>query len=96
MVGFARGLLTRVWVSDEGRVLRRGTALTVGLFLGLVVARFGIGTYEYLAGVKDSAGFGEVMVMIAVMVAVQAQIVWNRARHLAGAAHAVPLERSAA
>ena len=54
--------------------------MTIALFVGLIAAKFGIGTYEYLAGVRDSAGFGEVLVMIGVMVAVQAQIVWIRAR----------------
>jgi hypothetical protein len=82
VVGTARGYLTRIWVDADGRVLRQGTVLTVSLFLALVAAKLGLGTYEYLNGVRDTAGFGEVMVMIAVMVAVQAQIVRNRARDL--------------
>ncbi len=88
VVGLARGRLTRMWV-ENGRVMRQGTALTVGLFLALVLAKFGIGTYEYLAGVRDTGGFGEVMVMIAVMVAVQAEIVWRRAQRVAGATDVV-------
>jgi hypothetical protein len=87
--GLVRGRLTRVWVDTDGRVLRRGTALTVGLFLGLVAAKFGIGTYEYFAGIRD-AGFGDVMLMIALMVGVQAEIVWRRAKNLTDAAPAVP------
>ena len=83
-VGLARGRLTRVWALADGRIMRQGTALTVALFLGLVLAKFGIGTYEYVAGVRDSAGFGEVMVMIAVMVAVQAEIVYRRAQAIGG------------
>ena len=82
IVGLARGYLTRLWVEADGRVLRQGTALTVGLFLALVAAKFGLGTYEYLRGVRDTAGFGEVLVMIAVMVAVQAEIIRARARSL--------------
>ncbi len=82
VVGLARGQLTRIWVDADGRVLRQGTALTVGLFLALVAAKFGLGTIEYLKGVRDTAGFGEVLVMIAVMVAVQAEIVRGRARSL--------------
>jgi hypothetical protein len=81
-VGLVRGYKTRLWRADDGRLLQRGTALTIALFVGLIAAKFGIGTYEYLAGLRDTAGFGEVMVMIAVMVAVQAQIVWIRARAL--------------
>jgi hypothetical protein len=79
-VGVARGYKTRIWQAADGRVLARGTVLTIALFVGLIAAKFGIGTYEYLAGVRDSAGFGEVLLMIGVMVAVQAQIVWIRAR----------------
>ncbi|HCB05530.1 MAG TPA: hypothetical protein PLZ93_15555 [Nocardioides sp.] len=84
VVGVARGYLTKVWVDADGSVLRQGTALTVGLFLGLVAVKFGMGTWEYFEGVRDTAGFGEIMVMIAVMVAAQAEIVRNRARALTG------------
>jgi hypothetical protein len=83
VVGLARGRLTRMWV-ENGKVMRQGTALTVALFLGLIVAKFGIGTYEYLAGVRDTGGFGEVMVMIAIMVAVQAELVFRRAQAMVG------------
>ncbi|WP_432477137.1 hypothetical protein [Nocardioides sp. GXQ0305] len=84
VVGLVRGYKTRVWREADGRVLRQGTVLTITLFLGLILAKFGIGTYEYLSGLRDTAGFGEVMLMIAVMVAVQAQIVWMRGRELMG------------
>jgi uncharacterized membrane protein YfcA len=50
VVGLARGKLTRVWADDaagEHRVYSRGTAVTVALFLGMVVAKFGLGTYAY-------------------------------------------------
>jgi hypothetical protein len=82
-VGVARGYLTRLWVDGEGRVLSQGTALTVGLFILLVAAKFGIGTADYLNGVRDTAGFGEILVMIAVMIAVQAEIVRSRAHSVA-------------
>lgn len=80
VVGIARGLLTPIWVESDGRVMRRGTVLTVGLFLAMVVAKFAMGAYASVTHVPDGAGFGEVMAMIAVMVAVQAEIVHRRAR----------------
>ena len=83
VVGVARGYLTRVWSEPSGRIMRQGTALTVGLFLGLEVAKFGLGTFAYLDHVKDGAGFGEVMIMIAIMIVVQAEIVWRRAKAMA-------------
>jgi hypothetical protein len=92
--GVARGRLTRVWV-DHGRVVAQGTAITVSLFVGLIAAKFGIGTYAYLAGIHDTGGFGEVMVMIAVMVAVQAETVFRRAQSLPGAELDTSAERVA-
>lgn len=83
VVGLARGRLTRMWVEDrpDGRhVIAQGTAVTIGLFLALVAAKFALGTWAYFAHVSDDGGFGEVMFMIAVMVAFQAELVWRRAR----------------
>jgi len=88
VVGLARGRLTRMWTEQtaEGpRVFSQGTALTIGLFLGLVAVKFGLGTWAYFAGVSDDGGFGEVLFMIAVMVAFQAEIVWRRARAMGAA-----------
>jgi hypothetical protein len=85
VVGVARGRLTRVWADEtagERRVFSQGTAVTVALFLGMVVAKFGLGTYAYFAHISDDGGFGEILIMIAVMVAFQAELVWRRARAL--------------
>jgi uncharacterized membrane protein YfcA len=83
VVGLARGRLTRVW--DERRpdglhVYSQGTPLTIGLFVGLVAVKFGLGAVAYVAGLSDDGGFGEILLMIALMVAVQAEIIWRRAR----------------
>jgi hypothetical protein len=83
-VGLARGRLTTIWVAANGRTYARGTALTIGLFVGLVLVKFGIGTAAYFAGISDDGGFGEIMLMIAVMVAFQAEITWRRASALVG------------
>jgi hypothetical protein len=85
-VGLARGRLTRVWADAQGRVFSQGTAVTVGLFLGLVAVKFGLGVLAWFAHINDGAGFGEVLIMIAIMIAVQAQIVYRRAEGLAQAA----------
>lgn len=81
VVGLARGRFTRVW-PENGGVWAQGTPLSIGLFLGLVAAKFVLGTIAYFTGVNDSGGLGEVLLMIAVMVAFQAEIVWRRARPL--------------
>jgi hypothetical protein len=81
VVGLARGRLTRLWAED-GRVWSQGTPLTIGLFLGLVVVKFAIGTACYFLKISDDGGFGEILIMIAVMIAFQAEIVWRRARSM--------------
>jgi hypothetical protein len=81
-VGLLRGRLTRVWATADGTVYSQGTALTIGLFLGLVVAKFVIGTAAYFLHISDDGGFGEVLIMIAIMVAFQAQLIWRRAQSL--------------
>jgi hypothetical protein len=82
IVGLARGRLTHVWAEADGRVFSQGTAVTVALFLGLVAAKFGLGVVAYFENINDGAGFGEVLIMIAIMIAVQAQIVCRRAEAL--------------
>jgi hypothetical protein len=85
VVGLARGRLTPMWTEegpDGPRVVSQGTALTIGLFLGLVGVKFALGTLAYFTGISDGGGFGEVLFMIAIMVALQAQIMWRRAQVL--------------
>jgi hypothetical protein len=89
IVGLARGGLTRVWLASDGRVLKQGTAVTVGLFVGMIAVKFALGTWAYFAHIDDGAGFGEVLLMIALMLAVQGQIVWRRAQNVTAKTHAV-------
>jgi hypothetical protein len=81
VVGVVRGHYTRVW-PEGGRVFSQGTAFTITLFLLMVAGKFALGTVAYFAGVSDSGGFGEILLMIALMVAFQAQIIWHRAAPL--------------
>jgi hypothetical protein len=91
VIGLWRGQLTRLWVGSDGRIMMQGTAVTVGLFLAMVVAKFGLGTWAYFAHIDDGEGLGEILVMIALMVAAQAQIVWRRAEKLpASRVHSIP------
>ena len=85
VVGLVRGRCTRLWLAD-GRLWRRGTALTVGLFVGLIAVKFGLGTVAYFLHIDDGAGFGEVLLMIAIMIAAQAQIIHGRALALLASA----------
>lgn len=79
VVGLLRGRYTRLWAED-GRVFSQGTALTVGLFIGLVAVKFALGTVLYLTHIDDDGGFGEVLLMIGIMVAFQAELIWRRAK----------------
>ncbi|WP_312774986.1 hypothetical protein [Atlantibacter hermannii] len=77
VTGVMRGNLTRLTVSD-GKIYSQGNALTIGLFLGLVAFKCVLGTWLYFNHPQPHNGFGEIIVLIAIMVAVQAQIVWLR------------------
>ena len=81
IVGLLRGRLTRVW-AEAGHVYSQGTALTVCLFLALVLAKFGLGTLAYFLHAGEHGGIGDVLLMIAVMIAFQAEIIWRRAQQL--------------
>ncbi len=83
-VGVARGQLTRLYREPDGRVFSQGTPVTIGMFLLLVTGKFAWGTWEYLQNAHPHGGFGEVLLMIAAMVAMQAQIVWRRVQILSG------------
>lgn len=96
MVGVLRGNRTHVWMEPDGRIVRKGNVVTILLFLGLVTAKFAIGVVCYFRGIQDGAGFGEIMVMIAVMVAFQAEIVYRRAQHLAQSVQQTPVSPSPA
>lgn len=51
----------------------------IGLFAALAAVKFAVGAYLYLRGVSSHGGFGEVTLMIAAMVAFQAELVRRRA-----------------
>ncbi len=80
-IGMIRGHYTRVWRAD-GVVYSQGTAFTVSLFVLLIVGKFALGTAAYFLHVTESGGFGEILLMIALMVAFQAEIIWRRAEPL--------------
>ncbi len=85
VVGLWRGRLTRVWVDGDGRVWRQGTRTTIVLFLALITAKILLGTVAYRWGIDDGAGFGEVLLVVAVMLAAQAELVTRRANRLVSA-----------
>ena len=82
LVGLVRGTRTLVWRADDGRILSRGTVLTVGLFLALIAFKFALGTAAYFAHIPYGNDLGEILLMIGVMVAGQAEITWRRAQRL--------------
>lgn len=89
-VGLVGGRRTDIWMEPDGRIVRKGSAATILLFLGPVAARVGIGVLFLVAGIADRAGFGEILVMIAIMVGIPAQLVYRRRRKLALAVQRVP------
>jgi hypothetical protein len=90
VIGLMRGRLTRIWQEADGRVLKQGTAVTVALFIAMIVIKFGTGVWAYFAHIDDGEGFGEIMVMVAIMIAVQAELVWRRAQALVASTGTTP------
>ena len=87
VVGIARGRLSRVWREPDGQAFTQGTPLTIGLFLLLIAGKFGLGAWQYIEHSPGAhGGFGEVLLLIGIMVGLQAEIVWRRALALQGAA----------
>jgi len=83
VVGVARGSWSRLWREPDGQVFTQGTPLTIGLFLLLIGAKFALGTWQYMNHQPNQhGGFGEVLILIGLMVAMQAEIVWRRAQAL--------------
>ena len=82
VVGLIRGRRTRVWREADGRIMTQGTVFTVGLFLALVAFKFGLGTLAYVTHTPYEGGIGEILIMVGIMLAVQAEIVWRRAQAL--------------
>jgi hypothetical protein len=78
-VGLVRGRMTRLTREPDGRIFSQGTPATIGLFLVLVGCKFAWGAWEYLHHARPHGSLGEVLLMIAAMVAMQAEVVWRRA-----------------
>ncbi|WP_080793640.1 DUF1453 family protein [Corynebacterium pacaense] len=90
VVGQIRGRLTRLWV-EEGKVYSKGTVLTVGLFLGLIASKFVLGTVAYFLHASETGGFGEILIMLALMMMIQAELIHRRAGALRSTIPATPV-----
>jgi hypothetical protein len=82
VVGVVRGRLTLLEREPNGEVFSRGTGVTIGLFVLLVGSKYAWGAWEVLHHAHPHGGFGEVLLQIAAMVALQAEIVWRRAQQV--------------
>ena len=82
IVGQVRGRLTRIW-ADDGHIYSQGTKVTVSLFLALIASKFVLGTIAYFAHASDTGGIGEILIMLSLMMAIQAELIHRRAQRLA-------------
>lgn len=83
VVGWLRGRWSLLWrAAGASTVLHRGTTLTIGLFIGLVLAKRALAGYGQSHGVNDHGAFGEILLMIVVMAAVYAEVVARRGEAL--------------
>lgn len=79
IVGLARGRYSAVWLGvDDRTVMNRGTRLSIGLFVGLILAKCALSGYGQTRGVNDAGALGEILFMIGVMAGVYAEVVAGR------------------
>ena len=71
-----------MWATPDGQIFSQ-VLLTIGLFFGLIVAKFAMGTAAYFLHISDDGGIGDLL-MIAVMVAFQAELIWGGCRGRSG------------
>ncbi len=90
-VGVLRGYRTDIWMESDGRIVRKGNVGDHPVVRRTGGRQIRMGVLAYFKGIQDGAGFGEIMVMIAVMVAFQAEIVYRRAQKLARSVQRLPL-----
>ncbi|AJJ12472.1 putative membrane protein [Yersinia rohdei] len=83
IIGMLQGRLIEIWQESDGRIFCKGTPLTMTLFLLLIGSKWIIGTLQYLYNQPtEQGGFGEILIMIAVMAAFEVEIVRRRIRVL--------------
>jgi hypothetical protein len=82
VLGGIRGLTVQVWREPGGQALRKGTAVTAGLWIASIAVH--IGADIWLDGLSDIAGLGtsSIMVYLAITWAVQGFVVRERASSL--------------
>lgn len=90
VIGVIRGYRTDVWMELDGRIVRKGNAVTVLLFLVAVAAMLALDAVADVTDVAGGAGLGKIVLMIAAMVAIQAEIVHRRRQRLSLAVQRVP------
>lgn len=82
LLGGIRGLTVQVWREPGGQALRKGTAVTAGLWIAAIAVH--IGADIWLDGLSDIAGLGasSIMVYLAITWAAQGFVVRERASSL--------------
>jgi len=83
VLGGIRGLTVQVWRDPGGRALRKGTAVTAGLWVASIAVH--IGADIWLDGLSDIAGLGtsSILIYLAITWALQGFVVRERAGRLA-------------
>jgi hypothetical protein len=83
VLGGIRGLTVQVWRDSSGQVLRKGTAVTIGLWIAAIAVH--IGADVWLDQLSDVAGIGAstIIVYLVITWATQGLVIRSRAARLA-------------
>jgi membrane protein CcdC involved in cytochrome C biogenesis len=79
LFGFARGIATRVWWV-EGIAVRKGSTITVLLWIVGIALRLAIAVVARREGVPTSVSTGEIPLFLGITLAAQNAVIWMRAQ----------------
>ena len=85
-LGLWRGASVRVWTDASGVAWRKGTALTLALWLASFALRFGISYGGHALGLTGAVNFGELPLFLGITFAAQNAVIWLRMQERHGGA----------
>jgi FtsH-binding integral membrane protein len=78
--GAARGITTEVWWSPDREQLRKGTTVTLLLWIAAIALRIVIAIIGHREGVPTNVSTGEIPLFLGITLAAQNLVIWQRAQ----------------
>ncbi len=78
--GALRGFSVRIWQAADGSMWSKGTWVTLGLWVAMILIRVGTSAVDYPLGIDTKAMTAELMVFLVLTFGAQNGIVWLRSQ----------------